>query len=83
MPSVINVGILNTNTPQQNAGIFFGEIVMTGWDANQKLVQGMGGQFGIFAVYLAPFSWNFDGFEVFDANILDQDLKPIVTSGNV
>lgn len=82
MPSMINVGVLNVNSPQQNAGIFFGELNMTGWDANQKMVQAEGGQFGIFMLNMGIVNNNFDGFELMDGNMLDQDLKAQV-SGNL
>lgn len=37
MPSVINLGVLNVNTPQQNASVIGGESILTGMDANRLL----------------------------------------------
>ncbi|MCL6593653.1 MAG: hypothetical protein K6T31_06720 [Alicyclobacillus sp.] len=82
MPSLIWIGAMNASTPQQNAGLFIGEINMTGWDANQKFNQAHGGLFGILN---ANFVWicnNVDGLEGADGNILDQDNKALL-SGNV
>jgi len=46
MPSVILLGSLLMNTPQQNAGAFVGEYNFAGWDANRKMSQAHGGEFG-------------------------------------
>lgn len=76
MPSMINVGAINVSTPQQNAvGAFMGELNMTGWDANMKMNLGQGGMFGIFCFNAGIVNNNFDGFEMADGNMFDQDIK--------
>lgn len=76
MPSIVNVGALSVNNPQQNAGIFLGNTVITGWDANMKFNSGNGGFFGFFNYSIASVNSNFDGFEAADGNMNDQDVKP-------
>lgn len=45
MPSIFNIGVINSSAPQQNAmGVYLGELNMTGWDANQKVNSAQGGQ---------------------------------------
>ncbi|GGJ10613.1 hypothetical protein GCM10010885_19770 [Alicyclobacillus cellulosilyticus] len=75
MPSIIICGALNSNTPQQNAGAFFGEFNFGGWDANIKLNQGHGGLYGFFNLIPAQLNVNLDNLELIDGAILDQDLK--------
>ncbi|MCL6593654.1 MAG: hypothetical protein K6T31_06725 [Alicyclobacillus sp.] len=75
MPNWIAFGLLNVNSPQQNAGVFVGQVNMTGWDANQKLNIGHGGMFGIMNYSWANVCFNVDGWELADGNILDQDWK--------
>lgn len=75
MPAFIAFGMINSNTPQQNSGIFIGEINITGWDANQKMNLGHGAIFGAFHIESAIVATTFDGFELVDAMINDQDLK--------
>ena len=77
MPSIIIVGAINSNTPQQNAGVFVGEFNHAGWDANMKLNQGHGGLYGFFNVIPAQFNLNLDNLEMIDGAINDQDLKPL------
>lgn len=78
MPSIINVGVFNISTPQQNSSIFVGETVLTGMDANMKLNNGAGGLFGIFNANAFNINTNFDNLEFADGNIFDQDLKPSI-----
>ena len=82
MPTLINFGMINTNTPQQNAGVFVGEINFGGWDANMKSNYGHGALFGFFNVIVMQFSANVDNLETFDGIINDQDFKPLV-GGNL
>lgn len=77
MACVILVGVFNTNTPQQNAGAFFGEYNFAGWDANMKLCQGHGGTYGSFNWFPYNFNLNFDNFEMVDGAMNDMDLKPM------
>lgn len=76
MPCLIIVGMVNQNTPQQNAGIFVGEGNLGGWDANMKLNQGHGGYFGFFNFTPAWANIIVDNMEIVDGVINDQDLKP-------
>lgn len=75
MPVFVAFGMLNSNAPTQNAGLFIGQNAITGWDANQKLNLGHGAQFGWFDLSLANVSVNFDGFELIDAVMNDMDAK--------
>lgn len=77
MPSVILVGALNSNTPQENAGAFFGEFNFSGWDANMKISQGHGGTFGSFNWFPLNVNVAFDNFEMIDGAMIDNDLKPM------
>lgn len=80
MPNVISFGLININSPQQNAGVFIGQINMTGWDSNQKMNIGHGALFGIFNWSAGNFNYTFDGFEVIDGAIADQDIKSQIAS---
>ncbi len=76
MPCFISFGAVNSNTPQQNAGVFIGEITCGGWDANQKQNLGHGALYGFFNVTTNIWSFTFDNFEMMDGLIADQDYKP-------
>jgi hypothetical protein len=76
MPSIITIGALNVNTPQQNAAVIVGDTVMTGWDANQKFNAGHGGFFGWLNYSISTISITNDNFEFADGNINDADAKP-------
>ncbi|MDQ0188819.1 hypothetical protein JI721_12530 [Alicyclobacillus cycloheptanicus] len=78
MPSVILVGALQCNTPQQNAGAFIGEWNFAGWDANRKMSQTHGGTFGFFNWLPMQYNVNWDSFEYIDGAINDADAKPII-----
>ncbi len=80
MPSLVYFGIINQNTPQQNAGIFLGEGNIGGWDANIKLSQGHGGTYGFFNMFPAQFNLIFDNFEVIDGAIIDPDVKASIVA---
>lgn len=77
MPSFIAFGVINQNTPQQNAGIFVGEGNVGGWDANMKLAQRNGGTFGWFNWLPLNLNVNFDNFEIIDGAMIDPDVKPM------
>jgi hypothetical protein len=83
MPSVINLGSLNVNTPQQNSSVFVGETVITGMDTNQKYNVGRAGKYGFFCTFFGDVSINLDGMEIADGNINDQDVKPNFNGINV
>jgi len=80
MPSVILLGSLLMNTPQQNAGAFVGEYNFAGWDANRKMSQAHGGEFGFFNWSPGFYNLNLDSFEVVDGAINDADAKPVFGS---
>ena len=75
MLSLIILGIVNQNTPQENAGLFVGEGNMGGWDANMKINQGHGGYYGSFNLTPGWINLNIDNLEGIDGLINDQDLK--------
>ena len=76
MPSIITIGVLNVNTPQQNAAVFVGDTVITGWDANMKSNSGLNGIYGLFNGIFSSLSINNDNLDFADGNINDQDAKP-------
>ncbi|GHH97749.1 hypothetical protein [Neobacillus kokaensis] len=76
MPSVINLGVLNVNTPQQNSAITVGESILTGMDANRKYNLAFGGTFGLFNIVSANIGNNIDSLDGIDGVIFDQDIKP-------
>ncbi|MEB3103587.1 hypothetical protein [Ferviditalea candida] len=75
MPSFINIGVLNVNSPQQNSPVFIGESISSGWDANQKFNAAHGGTYGVGNMFFFERDLNFDP-DVVDGNIFDQDFKP-------
>lgn len=82
MPSIIIMGTVAQNTPQQNAALFMGEGNIGGWDANMKLAQGHGALYGFFNFMPLQFNLLFDNFELIDGIMNDQDFKPVV-EGNI
>lgn len=78
MPSIIVIGVTNSNTPQENAGIFIGEGNMGAWDANMKENQGHGGNYGYFNITPGWLNINIDNLEGVDGLINDQDIKPLM-----
>ncbi|QSO48271.1 hypothetical protein [Alicyclobacillus mengziensis] len=82
MPTLIHFGMVNSNSPQQNAGVLIGEINTGGWDANMKINQGHGALFGFFNLVYLQYNVNIDNFEMLDGVINDQDFKPMV-GGNL
>ncbi len=82
MPSVINLGVLNVNAPQQNSSVTVGESVITGMDANRKYNLAFGGTMGLFNNVSANVANNIDTLDGIDGVIFDQDLKPNL-GGNI
>ena len=82
MASVICFGAININSPQQNGGVFVGEVNCGGWDANQKTNNAHGALYGFFNIILNQQSYLLDNSEMFDGMINDQDFKPMV-GGNI
>ncbi len=82
MPSVINMGVMNINSPQPSSAIFVGESVVTGIDGNRKYNLGFGGVYGFLNVVTGNLVNNADSFELMDGLIFDQDIKPSF-GGNV
>ncbi|WP_258112250.1 hypothetical protein [Alicyclobacillus sp. SP_1] len=78
MPTVICIGAVNVNSPQQNCGVFIGEINCGGWDANEKQNLGHGALYGFFNTVLYQQSYVWDNMEIFDSWINDQDFKPMM-----
>ena len=76
MPSVINLGVFNVNSPQASSAIFIGEGVVNGMDANRKYNLNMGGVYGFNNAMAGNVNNIADSFEMLDGVILDQDLKP-------
>ncbi|MBO0962412.1 hypothetical protein J1P26_22170 [Neobacillus sp. MM2021_6] len=82
MPSVINLGVLNVNTPQQNSAVTVGQSIVTGMDANRKYNLAFGGTFGLFNIVSMNVGNNIDSLDGIDGVILDQDFKPNL-GGNI
>ena len=74
IPVLILSGSVNSNSPQQNAGVFMGQINIGGWDANQKYSAAKAGTFGFFNINTS-FNVLNDSFEFIDGLMNDQDLK--------
>lgn len=78
MPNMICIGAININCPQQNAGVFIGEINCGGWDANQKQNQGFGALNGLFNFVCFQSAYLYDNFELIDGLMNDADFKPLI-----
>lgn len=76
MPTVINLGSLNVNSPQPSSAIFVGEGMVNGMDANRKYNLNMGGIYGINNLISGNLYNITDSFELIDGPIFDQDIKP-------
>jgi hypothetical protein len=84
MPSVINLGIFNVNSPQASSAIFIGQGVVNGMDANRKYNLNMGGVYGFNNANAGNVNNIADSFEMIDGVIFDQDLKPNIGGpGNI
>ncbi|MBM7656180.1 hypothetical protein [Neobacillus cucumis] len=81
MPSVINLGVFNVNSPQASSAIFIGEGVVNGMDANRKYNLNMGGTYGFSNLNTGNVNNIADSFEMIDGVIFDQDLKPNIGGG--
>ena len=76
------IGALNSNTPQQNAGVFIGQTNNGGWDADMKFQAAKTGNFNMMSVNIAYVNIMNDNMEFIDGAINDQDFKPAV-EGNL
>lgn len=75
MPVFVAFGMLNSNAPNQNAGLFIGQNSITGWDANQKLNIGHGALFGWYNLAFSGLNLTVDNFEFIDGVVNDMDAK--------
>jgi hypothetical protein len=82
VPSVINLGVFNVNSPQQSSVVQVGELVVNGMDANRKYNLNLGGMYGIGNAVTGNLNNINDSFEVMDGLIFDQDIKPNL-GGNI
>ncbi|XJZ25709.1 hypothetical protein ACF5W4_09805 [Bacillota bacterium Lsc_1132] len=82
MPSVINLGVFNVNSPQPSSAIVVGESVINGMDANRKYNLNVGGMYGFANATAGNLNNIADSLEMFDGVIFDQDIKPNI-GGNV
>ncbi|SIS52212.1 hypothetical protein [Alicyclobacillus vulcanalis] len=76
MPTVIAFQTIVSNTPQQNSGIFIGEINIGGWDAHVKSNTAQASVSGARNAFLLTRNLNVDSHELLDGLIFDQDFKP-------
>ncbi|WP_428910592.1 hypothetical protein [Niallia sp. Krafla_26] len=76
MPSVINLGVFNVNSPQPNSVVQVGELVVNGMDANRKQNLNLGGTYGFGNAITGNLNNISDSFEAVDGAIFDQDIKP-------
>lgn len=76
VPSVINLGVFNVNSPQPNSVVQVGELVVNGMDANRKYNLNLAGMYGIGNIAIGNLNNIADSFEVVDGVIFDQDIKP-------
>jgi len=82
VPTVINLGVLNVNSPQPNSAVSVGETIINGMDANRKYNLNIGGIYGFANAIAGNLNNNADSFEVIDGVIFDQDIKPNI-GGNI
>lgn len=75
VPTYVSFGIINSNSPNQNAGIFVGQNSITGFDANQKFNVGHGAMFGWYNYSFGGYNVAMDGFEYIDGMMNDMDNK--------
>lgn len=80
MASIVNVGILNINSPQPSSAIFVGEGIVNGMDANRKYNLNSGGTYGINTINAGNINNVADSFEIIDGVIFDQDIKPSIAT---
>ena len=82
MPAFVFIVNFQSNTPQQNAGTFIGQINNGSWDANMKLQGAKTGNFDVLSLNIQPFNFLYDSFEFIDGVVNTQDVSPDV-EGNV
>jgi hypothetical protein len=82
VPTVINLGVFNVNSPQPSSAVVIGESIINGMDANRKYNLNMGGVYGFANAITGNLNNNNDSFEVIDGAIFDQDIKPNI-GGNL
>lgn len=75
MPAFVISGMININTPQQNAAVFIGQNAAGGWDANMKFNTAQGGNFGIMSVQMDLANIMIDNLEFIDGVVFDSDFK--------
>lgn len=75
MATFISFGVIYSNSPNQNAGIFVGQTSITGMDANQKFNVGHGATFGQYNYLHGSHNLVMDGFEYIDGLMNDMDNK--------
>jgi hypothetical protein len=69
MPSIIIIGKITINTAQTSGGVYVGENIIAGMDANSKNNTAQGGTYGFFNIVKRNVNFNSDNFEVADGNI--------------
>lgn len=79
---MISFGAVNVNSPQQNAGVFIGQMNLGGWDANMKQNTAHAALYGFYNVIYLQHNTTVDSMEVMDGVINDSDFKPLV-AGNL
>ncbi|MCF8568074.1 hypothetical protein LLE49_25445 [Alicyclobacillus tolerans] len=76
IPAFVFIGVVNDNTPQQNAGVFIGQINNGSWDANMKFQAAKTGNFDVMSTNFQPLNFFWDSFEFIDGVVNTQDIKP-------
>jgi hypothetical protein len=82
VPLILNLGVLNVNSPQPSSAFVIGESIINGMDANRKQNLNLGGMYGFANAVTGNVNNILDSFEMVDGVIFDQDIKPSV-AGNV
>ncbi|MCF8565410.1 hypothetical protein LLE49_11850 [Alicyclobacillus tolerans] len=77
MPYFVSFGSVNVNTPQQNGGVFVGNINMTGMDSHVKSNGGHAAIYGSGNLEAQTVNMTVDNQELVDGVINDQDFKPV------
>lgn len=75
MPAFIATGPIFVDTPQQNAGVFWGINSASNWDPNMKLNTAQGGNFGVMSTQITGGSMMFDNLEFIDGVMNANDIK--------
>ena len=74
MPVFVSFGVINSNSPNQNAGVFIGQNSITGWDANQKFNIGHGAMFGWYNYSFGGYNVTFDNWEYMDSLVVSRQV---------